>query len=873
EGQAASRLPPPASESISSLPGSEPQIIPVIPTGEIAVPEAMSAESPHPPVDLSAADRDLDLFGVVVNESGEPIAGSELETFSVLPWQGRPADYEEKPEPEPGPSTRSASDGTFSLRLERAQVVDLHASAAGHARTIVPQCNAGEKVQVVLSEPASLLITVTDSDEEPIEGAKIDLWLSYETESAWTYSDDEKGFTDSEGKHLFGNIHWGSGHIQIWHERHGWASKQVRVKRKDSAEIHVILRGSREVRGRVTDADTGKPINGASVELWWSSQGRTQTDAEGRYEMRGVGRHYMWQLIARAEGYISGSKVIPPRGDLDFALQRGAIVIGAVEDSSGNPIGDASVWASGSGIENGYQVIDSVSAITGPDGRFSLEGLRSSVAHSVSISRTGFGKVGLRVDHGRAVDGVIDLGTIVLSEPRSIEGWAVSDGEGALVRASVTVSPMGRDHVEAASYLGSIGGSDSRRTDDLGRFRFPGLAPGGYILTLSVAGSPQVRRTVTLPAHADLLDVELNAAAGESLIVRVQDSSGAPVQGVYVTSYNVPVGSHVFATTGADGRAMLRGLPEREISVSISSQLEGFLQPQSRLVTPAGQEVLFILEAATLIRGTVKGPDGAPIPGITLIASFQRKGLQQAYGFSDALGSFTISCPVGSIADIRVSGTPMGMFSETAAPVWQAMYKGGVRGIAAPAEGVEITLERFALDRFVIVLVLDPDGNSAPGVTVRASSVMLQQWTQQSVTGSDGRVRIESLPQTEVTISVSLDSSQEAYREMLPHAAITAIPEGQEVTVRLSRGVPMSGVVIDADGKPAGWCRIMAESQVGPVAFAGADEEGRFRILVPEGGAHRLQAQTFWENGSVKGTGAVSVTAPAEGVRIVIEED
>ncbi|MCZ6691252.1 MAG: carboxypeptidase regulatory-like domain-containing protein [Planctomycetota bacterium] len=870
-GEAASRQPPPAAVSIPSHPGSEPGTLAVPPTREIPVPEKMSAKSPPLPVDLSAADRDLDLFGTVVNESGEPIAGCELETFTVLPWQGRPADFEENPEPEPGPSTRSASDGTFSLRLERAQVVDLHATADGHARTIVPQCNAGEKVRVVLSEPASLLITVTDSDEEPIERAKIDLWLSYQQGSAWTNSGNEKGLTNSEGKHLFRNIHWGFGWIWVAHERHGQASQQVRIKKKESAEIRVILRGSRGLRGRVTDADTGKPITGASIESWGGSAGGTETDAEGKYEVRAGVSNFMWQLTARAEGYTSGSKAIPPRGDLDFALQRGDIVIGAVRDSSGNPLGDVRVWASGSGFEDHNQVTDSVSTLTGTDGGFSLEGLRSSIAHSVSISRTGFGKLGLRLDHSRAVDGVIDLGTIVLPAPRSIEGQAVSDGGAPLPRANVTISPVGQHDVEATSLLGIIGGSDFRMTDDLGRFRFPGLAPGGYILTLSVAGSPEVRMSVTLPADADLLDVELRALAGETLRVRVQDSSGAPVQGVWVSSFNIPGATHVSATTGADGTALLRGLPEREISVSISSQLEGLLQTPPQSVIPAGQEVLFVLEAAALIRGTVKGPDGAPVPGITLTASFQRKGLQPAYGFSGADGSFTISCPVGTIADISVSGSPMSMPGGRDSQEQAAWFQGGIRGIAAPAEGVEISLERLPLDRSVVVLVLDPDGNSVTGATVFATSASILQSNNPWVTGTDGRVRLENLAPTEVTISVSLVTSADAHRDTLPQASIKVIPEGQEVTVRFSRGVSMSGIVLDADGNPAGWCRIMAESRVGPVAFAGADEAGRFRIVVPERGAYRLQAQTFWENGSVKGTGAVSVTAPAEGVKIVIE--
>jgi len=107
---------PPSEERPAAAFADEPS--PATSEEEYATSGQEDGESPAlpPPVDLEAADRDLDLFGRVVDESGEPIAGAFVEALRY-PWRRISVlDLELMEKAEPGPTTRTASDGTFSIR-------------------------------------------------------------------------------------------------------------------------------------------------------------------------------------------------------------------------------------------------------------------------------------------------------------------------------------------------------------------------------------------------------------------------------------------------------------------------------------------------------------------------------------------------------------------------------------------------------------------------------------------------------------------------------------------------------------------------------------------------------------------------------------
>src|SRR5258706_3935216 len=108
-----------------------------------------------------------------------------------------------------------------------------------------------------------------------------------------------------------------------------------------------------------------------------------------------------------------------------------------------------------------------------------------------------------------------------------------------------------------------------RRTDDLGRFRFPDLSPGRWGLKLVVPGSPIVETEVDLPAERDVLDLVL-AEKGHSIALIVTDSEGKPLPDICVMTdmtfphptSGVQGTTNLQAATDVKGRVEFHSLPD-----------------------------------------------------------------------------------------------------------------------------------------------------------------------------------------------------------------------------------------------------------------------------------------------------------------------
>ena len=112
---------------------------------DATTPESAAADEKLPsPVDLSQADRDLDLFGVVVDEQDRPVAGANVRTFTQ-PWRRASGllIVDNSSRFRFGSSTRSAADGTFAIRLARGEMVSLMVTASGFGDTEIASCQAG----------------------------------------------------------------------------------------------------------------------------------------------------------------------------------------------------------------------------------------------------------------------------------------------------------------------------------------------------------------------------------------------------------------------------------------------------------------------------------------------------------------------------------------------------------------------------------------------------------------------------------------------------------------------------------------------------------------------------------------------------------
>lgn len=687
--------------ALASRPRSAPEALP--PGGSAAPRNSGKMEDPLPqPIDLGAADRDLDIFGVVKNTAGKPIPGARIATFFYPFKDIGMLDLEGSQIEEKGPETRSASDGMFLLRLHRGDMADLRISATGYARKMLQDRLAGESVTVILDKASVLEVIATDEGRRPVAGAEVKFYKADDTHEDHTMTDDRRGKTDADGRCVFNEVEGGIGSITLSRPGFGDAGARVEIQHGETCRVDITMPAGRTLGGRVVDAETGEPIEGARVGAACVLLRPVPTDAEGRFRYPGWPAEGISELTVVAEGYGRQAKVVPPEGEIEFALLPGDRATGRVLGRDGSPVEGARVGAVASRHEGRQQEIDTRSATTGADGTFTLTSLRRDLPHTLVIQARGYGRCLLDFDGSLAEEGEIALGDLVLPEARSIEG-KVLDGEGRPL-GSVLVEARGSNDDRGSLIEGwkepvqdVYGSRRVRRTDDLGRFRFPGLAPGEYALTLKVESMRKVQTTVTLPPDRDVLDVVLDAQLSW-LIVIVRDPDGKPAVGAFVSASDVVGRSgnqQIYAYTDDEGRAVLRGLPRSAVKVyAHGAQAESFLDPdEEREVVPEGQEVTFVLERPAWIRGVVLGPGGEPLPGITVAAGVRiENSVRSMSRTSDENGAFEIPVKSGLKVDLRLTETLRiqdGKILEEESP-----FVGECPGVVAPASGITIRAKK-----------------------------------------------------------------------------------------------------------------------------------------------------------------------------------
>ena len=566
--------------------------------------------------------------------------------------------------------------------------------------------------------------------------------------------------------------------------------KRVTLPASGEVGVDVVLPKGRAIRGRVTDAKTGAGIAGARVAIGWVMTTPVTTDAEGRYEILG------WHdaqgaddLHAAADGYARSAVIVGDRDVVDFPLTRGVLAIGRVVDGGGKPLAGVLVGCVDVGEEAGRVEGDiNGTARTGRDGRFRLSDLRPDTPHALVFLGAGLARTLLDVPPPKTEGGTIDVGDVVLRAGRRIEG-RVLDAEGRpVVGQRVGLEGANEDRhrllgVPLAARPPSYGQEEEAYTDDLGRFRFPDLAPGTYTLSVRLPGGEIPPREVPLGADADVLGVDLRVEDGRDLVVRVRDARGEALAQAFVSAFG-PQSQGVSGVTDAKGALTLRVTRGTwKVNVHWSKELDAkgrkLLDANGVEVTDADDEVEIRLEDAGVPhRRRARSRRRAPAPG----DRGRRGGRAQADGDAD-----------GRAGTLRAGGRRSG-------PLRRARDGAARRG----ESGADLRARRGAPRPACGRRRRDRGRASCVRRTVRSRSWWRRRRARRSPArasrsrdgtdargtsprGTGGASRCASCPRVPSTSSWSPRRAQRERWVFVQRLGV--VPEGQTVTIRLRVGV------------------------------------------------------------------------------------
>jgi protocatechuate 3,4-dioxygenase beta subunit len=520
-------------------------------------------------------------------------------------------------------------------------------------------------------------------------------------------------------------------------------------------------------------------------------------------------------------------------------------VSGKVYDSDGRPASAATVYLIVYD-RNTFEDRGLLKSRTQPDGSFSFPPPREETQISslgVLAVKQGYGAWGARIEPEQPRSGL----EIRLAPEVTLEG-TVRDWEGRpLPKAKVRVGGgQWSGWVSLPEHLDAL----MTATDAAGRFRLRGLAEEGavsleFICTgyarwgkhVRVAERPAIAARLR-PAAAItgrvLYEGTRKPAAGVRVSCQQQWPSGAP-------DHYAGFGR---AVTDAQGRFRFDGLwPGRYTVLFSDPEKQKAWAAMERVVESAASGKVALCEEMLLTRGgfvagkVLDRETGKPVAGAQ-VGSHRSDRQQWVPGpgtKTAADGTYRLRLPP---AKWRVQAEH---WQGGYLPPWQERQEPTEVGVAMgkTVSGIDFTLQRGAE---VKGIVLDPDGRPDPRAKIWGPHI----W--EHGVQPDGTFTLKTLrPGGPVTLTVrGSDRALKAEVEVTPRPGAS-----EPVTIRLKRGLAVSGRVVDSRGQPLPNAEARAERRIemgdGGWTFvamdtARADAEGRFTLWLLPGIEHQVNA-------------------------------
>jgi hypothetical protein len=698
--------------------------------------------------------------GRVVDEEGAPVEGVVVKAFARQTGEAFHARLlSDAPEPQPVATATTAKDGSFSLDIKGAGVVDLLAGAPGQQAAGV-QAVDGEDFAALILRPAKARSVRVTAAGKPVAGAL----LAGRFATART---DKEGVVESTDL------------LEAAYVVHpGFAIT--------AAAPSVALSAGVAVRGRVVAADGATPVANATVFVDGWPLGRSADD--GSFVISHAPQR--WRSVSAREGQRIGAVSRKDPASYTIALRRGATVSGVVRSAKSNlPIAGAMINLSREGDSSGSR-----SAITDPKGTFSIPAVpeghfRVFASHPAFSARPREMRVGAgeRAHHDVTMTPLVRVSGLVIDEEKKPV-------------AGASIAPISRTGRPAA-----LTGSDGRFSLTLdpeqssrgGRLvaRKKGYAPGLAGPLEVVDGQVKSDAAIVLPRGFELRLRVVDRAGNplpEEPVRLLGEEADQPVPGV---NRLVICGEPYWpCRTGADGVSAIR-VTEGRYKAGAGGNAGARSDLLAQTVSARASLLTITLDRGVEISGRVVFPDGSPAidTPVTILLGLnpEEPGTPASSTSANADGSFTLTnVPPGRVMLI---GRMQGRFPVTPLEV------------TAPATDVVITIPRpIRIEgRVVDKATMQPVREFRIGIRRPRSGGY--NTDMQSFVSDDGTFSLDNIPEEAIGLI--------AMAQGFAPAVLSDVTARREpLTFQLEPGAKITARV-SSDGRPLGNAQVSLHSQ------------------------------------------------------------
>lgn len=388
------------------------------------------------------------------------------------------------------------------------------------------------------------------------------------------------------------------------------------------------------ITGTVTEEGTSLPLEGISIRVYDSRDltvTTTLTDANGQYEIPSLPPD-SYTLLFSSSAFAArtlGANVRPGENtvvQVQLVRLTGSLE-GRVRTTGGPPIAGANV----SVIDNGTVVARD---ITDAQGEFMMSGLFPK-SYTVNAAAAGYATRTLGVFIRPLETSVLDF---ILEATTGIIRGTVTDSAGAPLAGAV---------IGLSSNLLGISMLRERTvTDSRGTFFLPDIAPGDYVLSVTLQGFQNAIISTTVRADAlTALSVPLLPNPG-SIRGTVVDDEGAPIAPAISVNIRITdMNGGLAATPPADSNSGFRTDDLAPGTYSVFASATGYRTESTTVTVVSGEETATTIVLVPLpgaIQGIIADRQaGLPIGG-AMVKALTQNGITLGTAMTDQNGFYRI---------------------------------------------------------------------------------------------------------------------------------------------------------------------------------------------------------------------------------------